>query len=102
MTAKAGRGSDQFVLRLPDGMRDRIKAAAQLNNRSMNAEIVATLELRFPEPGSFEELATELNDLATSMLLEEDQRKREKLAERHLEVLEEMRILQSANEPPEE
>lgn len=40
----------KFVLRLPDGMRDRIKAAAEANNRSMNAEIVATLEEKYPEP----------------------------------------------------
>lgn len=50
MAAKTGRGSDQFVLRLPDGMRDRIKAAAERNNRSMNAEIVATLEEKYPKP----------------------------------------------------
>lgn len=43
---------DQFVLRLPDGMRDRIKAAAEAANRSMNAEIVATLEDRYPAPDS--------------------------------------------------
>lgn len=41
---------DQFVVRLPDGMRDRIKAAAEANNRSMNAEIVATLERAYPDP----------------------------------------------------
>lgn len=43
---------DQFMLRLPDGMRDRIKAAAEANNRSMNAEIVATLEEKYPAPVS--------------------------------------------------
>lgn len=31
-------------------MRDRIKAAAEANNRSMNAEIVATLEEKYPAP----------------------------------------------------
>ncbi|QRZ15959.1 Arc family DNA-binding protein [Paracoccus methylovorus] len=36
--------NDKFMLRLPDGMRDRIKAAAERNNRSMNAEIVMALE----------------------------------------------------------
>lgn len=41
---KPGRGSDQFPLRLPDGMRDRLKQAAAANNRSMNAEIVSMLE----------------------------------------------------------
>jgi hypothetical protein len=41
---------DRFIVRLPDGMRDRIKAVAEANNRSMNAEIVATLEEKYPEP----------------------------------------------------
>lgn len=45
-----GRGADQFTVRFPDGMRDRIKAAAESNNRSMNAEIVATLQEKYPEP----------------------------------------------------
>lgn len=43
-----GRDSDKFMLRLPDGMRERIKAAADRHNRSMNAEIVATLEEAYP------------------------------------------------------
>lgn len=38
------------MLRLPDGMRERIKAVAAANNRSMNAEIVATLQEKYPEP----------------------------------------------------
>jgi len=41
---------DRIMLRLPDGMRDRIAAAAKANNRSMNAEIVAVLEEKFPAP----------------------------------------------------
>src|SRR5688572_19771046 len=41
---KPGRGSDQFPLRLPDGMRGRLKALADRNGRSMNAEIVSRLE----------------------------------------------------------
>jgi len=51
---KPGRGSDQFPLRLPDGMRDRIAEAADQHGRSMNAEIVAALEIHFPEPFSLE------------------------------------------------
>lgn len=39
---------DKFLLRMPDGLRDRVKAAADRNNRSMNAEIVATLEKTYP------------------------------------------------------
>jgi hypothetical protein len=48
-TAKPGRGSDQFPLRLPDGMRERIKEASDQNGRSMNAEIISTLEKAFPK-----------------------------------------------------
>ncbi len=50
MATEIGRESDKFMLRLPDGMRDRIKAVADANNRSMNAEIVATLDKKFPAP----------------------------------------------------
>lgn len=50
MAIPTGRESDKFMLRLPDGMRDRIKAAADANGRSMNAEIVATLEEKYPAP----------------------------------------------------
>lgn len=48
---------DQFMLRLPDGMRDRIKTAAESNNRSMNAEINATLEEKYPDPKADLELS---------------------------------------------
>lgn len=36
--------ADRFQVRMPAGMRDRIKAEAEANNRSMNAEIVSALE----------------------------------------------------------
>ena len=41
------RHQDQFVLRMPDGMRERIMESAKANNRSMNSEIVAILEKAF-------------------------------------------------------
>lgn len=50
MAGKPGRGSDQFMVRLPDGMRERLRDAADANNRSMNAEIVARLEHSFEAP----------------------------------------------------
>jgi len=43
MTISTNRESDRYIVRLPDGMRDRIKKAAETNGRSMNAEIVARL-----------------------------------------------------------
>lgn len=42
--------TDKFMLRFPDGLRDRVKAAAAENNRSMNSEIIATLEDKYPAP----------------------------------------------------
>jgi plasmid stability protein len=41
--APPSRSADQFVVRLPEGLRDTLKARAASNNRSMNAEIVAIL-----------------------------------------------------------
>lgn len=35
---------EKFVVRLPDGMRDRIAVQARENTRSMNSEIVHRLE----------------------------------------------------------
>jgi hypothetical protein len=36
--------ADKFVIRLPDGLRDKIKEAAAANGRSMNSEIIARLD----------------------------------------------------------
>ncbi|SET74927.1 Arc family DNA-binding protein [Paracoccus homiensis] len=67
-TIPTNRESDRFMLRLPDGMRDRIKAAAEANNRSMNAEIVATLEKEYPAPrDSYRDILSKMLDF----LLEE-------------------------------
>ncbi len=48
MKEPLAKDQEKFVLRLPDGMRDRIKLAAERNNRSMNAEIIAALEEKYP------------------------------------------------------
>lgn len=49
MTISTNRDSDRYIIRMPDGMRDRLKAAAAANNRSLNAEIVARLERTLAE-----------------------------------------------------
>lgn len=43
------RGSDQFVLRMPLGMRDVVKKLADENMRSMNAEFVFLLKKALEE-----------------------------------------------------
>lgn len=37
------RNADKFVIRLPDGLRDRISEVARGHHRSMNSEIIARL-----------------------------------------------------------
>lgn len=38
------RNADKFVVRLPDGMREKIARVARTHHRSMNSEIIDTLE----------------------------------------------------------
>lgn len=49
MTTRTGRESDQLLIRLPDGMKDRIAEAARASGRSMTAEIVHRLYQSFGE-----------------------------------------------------
>jgi hypothetical protein len=39
------QNNDRYIVRLPDGWRDRIKEEARKAHRSMNAEIVAAIEI---------------------------------------------------------
>lgn len=43
------RGSDQFNLRFPDGMRDKIRALADESGRSMNSQIIYMLQWAMDE-----------------------------------------------------
>jgi len=40
----SSRSADKFVVRLPDGMREKIAEVARGHHRSMNSEIIARLE----------------------------------------------------------
>lgn len=50
IVAKTSRESFQFMLRLPDDLRARIKSATDKSGRSMTAEILVALEEKFPAP----------------------------------------------------
>lgn len=43
-TKQTSRTADKFVVRLPDGMRNKICDASNAAHRSMNSEIIARLE----------------------------------------------------------
>lgn len=51
------RNLDKIVVRVPDGMRDRIARAAKENGRSTNAEIVSVLEMHYPPEPAADEMA---------------------------------------------
>jgi len=61
------RHLDQFLIRTPDGMRERIAKTAAANKRSMNNEMVALLEsaLLGDTKSAFENIEAGLNALAT-------------------------------------
>lgn len=54
--AKTTNASDKFIIRLPDGMRDRIKTDAEQHGRTMNAEIIARLEAYTDSPSNSDRL----------------------------------------------
>ena len=51
----SSRTADKFVVRLPDGMRERIADVAHNHHRSMNSEIIARLEQSMLQEGSLDE-----------------------------------------------
>lgn len=72
------RTAEQFVVRFPDGMRDRITEAAKASGRSMNAEIVARLQQSFNldpmKEVKREELLKLVNDAINERIELENQR----------------------------
>lgn len=60
------RDLNKFLVRMPDGMRDRIAEAAKAGNRSMNAEIVARLEASFHE-SNMDERLTRLEEMTAEL-----------------------------------
>lgn len=85
MNDAPSQSQDKFIVRLPDGMRERIKAKADENGRSMNAEIVARLVASFvtESEGSPSNLIDRLALLETN-LGKEFTRMREQLAHEQL------------------
>lgn len=81
---RPSRSSDQFIMRLPEGMRDRIKSASEMNNRSMNSEIVERLQYTFEGlDADLSELHGKINDLESKnrvLELDMDARRQEVLA----------------------
>lgn len=63
----ASQTSDKYVVRFPDGMRDRLKEAAHENGRSMNAEIIARIQQSFEPHAGDEALRRQLEENTASL-----------------------------------
>ena len=61
------REYDKFMLRLPPGMRDRIRSTADLAGISMNEAIVMCLDEYFPAPATFEERVENLAEMVAAL-----------------------------------
>lgn len=53
--------ADKFLVRMPDGLRERIAFAAARNERPMNSEIVAALEKAFPAIPGWEDFLGDID-----------------------------------------
>lgn len=56
MESSNSKTADKFVVRLPDGLRERISEAAEKNYRSMNGEIVARIHGSLDLERKYEEM----------------------------------------------
>lgn len=72
----SSRTADKFVLRLPDGMREKIAQVARTSHRSMNSEVIARLEQSLDADAG---IATTNLNTATLSRLEQDMLKRFRL-----------------------
>lgn len=63
MSKVPSRGVDQFVLRFPNGIRERIREEAEQNGRSMNSEILDRLEASLEARETIQQLREEVSRL---------------------------------------
>jgi hypothetical protein len=77
MNKKPVQPQDKYVLRMPEGLRDRIKMFAERNNRSMNAEIIHHIEFSMETERQNREIGVEYGmrtpeeDAALTKIMEE-------------------------------
>lgn len=57
------RDFEKFMLRMPEGMRDRIAREAKANGRSMNAELIARIEKTLEDDTALAKLTDRVEEL---------------------------------------
>lgn len=61
---------DKIIIRVPDGMRDRIKRVAEANGRSVNAELLVLLDKAYPPTSPLDACVQEIEDVVKSLPVE--------------------------------
>jgi hypothetical protein len=61
---------DKIIIRVPDGMRERIKRAADANGRSVNAELLVLLDKTYPEASLLDTCVQEIAEVLRSLPVE--------------------------------
>lgn len=84
MSKAPSRSQEQFIVRFPDGMRERIKAAAEAHGRSMNAEIIHTLLQTYPEDPSRDPLIETLMQFVRDAEDDDDMKARVEAANKEM------------------
>lgn len=60
---QARRGGDQYMVRFPEGLRDRLAKTAAANGRSMNTEIIAALQNHLERGDRLAEVENQIAEL---------------------------------------
>lgn len=57
------RSLDKIIIRLPDGLKERIRRVAERNDRSVNAELLVLLERTYPPEAILDVYIRDIADL---------------------------------------
>jgi plasmid stability protein len=60
------RSLDKIIIRLPDGLKERIRLVAEKNDRSVNAELLVLLERAYPPESIVDDYIRDIADLVKS------------------------------------
>jgi plasmid stability protein len=66
------RSLDKIIIRLPDGLKERIRRVAVKNDRSVNAELLALLERTYPPESTVDDYIRDIADFV-KMAPDDDQ-----------------------------
>lgn len=95
---KLVKDQDKVIVRLPDGMRPRLKDAAQGSNQTMNAEIVSRLEASFAGEKIVADLARAEEKLVEKEAVIRELRRQIEILERNVAEVKEGRHIELGSE----